>query len=187
MRLAREGRRRAEWGQEQTLLAPPQRPVRGKQGHSQVPSLEHNLHVSVVLPHHTCTQADSWSMLLKKHETRFYNVCLFPPTNICSPEIVRDVFVVLYPKIWKGGMIDGLTSNKNKAEKIGCDQPAIEFYKLINQNNSDNNTGCNSKSHRVCLCVCVDEACVSSRRWMSGWTVMRLLPTYYATLQCILL
>lgn len=82
MRLAGEGRRRAEWGQEQTLVAPPQRPGRGEQGHSQVPSLEHNLHVTVVLPHHTRTQADSWSMRLKQHETHRYNVCSVPPLTL---------------------------------------------------------------------------------------------------------
>ena len=55
MRLAGEGRRRAEQGQERALVAPPQRPARGERGHSQVPSLEHILHVSAVLPHHTHT------------------------------------------------------------------------------------------------------------------------------------
>lgn len=55
MRLVRKGRRRAERGQERVLVAPPRRPAGGERGHSQVPSLEHSLHVSAVSPHHTHT------------------------------------------------------------------------------------------------------------------------------------
>lgn len=75
MHLAGEGRHRAERGQEQALVAPPQRPERGERGHSQVPSLEHILHVSAVLPHHTHTHADYRGMRSKQHEIHCFNIC----------------------------------------------------------------------------------------------------------------
>lgn len=62
MRLAEEGRHEVEKGQEQVLVASPKRPARGERGQSQVPSLEHNLHVFAVLLHHTDTHANSQGM-----------------------------------------------------------------------------------------------------------------------------
>lgn len=69
-RLVGKDWQRAERGQEQALLAPPRRPARGAQRHSQVPSLEHNLNVSAVSPHHTGTHADSHGKLSKALRNR---------------------------------------------------------------------------------------------------------------------
>lgn len=70
MCLAEEGRRRAKQGQERVLVAPPQRPVRGERGHSQVPSLEHILHVPAVLPHHKQTHANGQGVRSKQRRSK---------------------------------------------------------------------------------------------------------------------
>lgn len=149
-------------GQEQALVAPPQRPAGGERGHSQVPSLEHILQVFVVSPHHTHGQSIEACI----QSTRFNATAFYPHTFF---------FLFLMPKHFARWCLrrmddshrrhDKMMQSKQTTSLSSSFQPATKVYKPIRcwasvqerkhrlqcLKHSDDTTGCRNKCHSVCM------------------------------------